>query len=232
MRWPVASDPVNATLATSGCSTSGAPTSGAEPGDDVDDARREAGLLDQLHELERRRRGELRRLDDDRVAGGERGRELPRQQQQRRVPRHDRRDDAERLVARVVERVGLVGRAGPRLRSCRPARRSSGTTAPCTPSARSSRRTACRCRALRSRPAPSTRSVIRSPSRRSSAPRRDAVSAGHSPDVNARCAARTARSTSSAVPRGMSAQGVARNGSSLSKWSRELASTHCPPMNI
>src|SRR5688572_17760621 len=31
MRWPVASDPVNATLATSGCSTSGAPTSGPSP---------------------------------------------------------------------------------------------------------------------------------------------------------------------------------------------------------
>jgi hypothetical protein len=76
------------------------------------------------------------------------------------------------------------------------------------------------------------RSVTRSPSLRSSAPRFDAVSAGHSPEVKARCAARTARSTSSAVPRGMSAHGVARKGSSLSKWSRELASTHCPPMNI
>ena len=31
-------------------------------------------------------------------------------EQQRRVPRHDRRHDAERLVARVVEDVGLVGR--------------------------------------------------------------------------------------------------------------------------
>src|SRR6187455_1948330 len=31
MRCPVASDPVNATLATSGCSTSGAPTSGPKP---------------------------------------------------------------------------------------------------------------------------------------------------------------------------------------------------------
>src|SRR5215470_9082933 len=31
MRCPVASDPVNATFATSGCSTSGAPTSGPKP---------------------------------------------------------------------------------------------------------------------------------------------------------------------------------------------------------
>src|SRR5574342_467552 len=31
MRWPVASDPVNAILATSGCSTSGAPTSAPKP---------------------------------------------------------------------------------------------------------------------------------------------------------------------------------------------------------
>src|SRR5689334_6886436 len=31
MRCPVASEPVNATFATSGCSTSGAPTSGPKP---------------------------------------------------------------------------------------------------------------------------------------------------------------------------------------------------------
>src|SRR6476620_2018605 len=45
-----------------------------EAGDDVDDARRDAGLLDELHELEERRRRELRRLEDHRVAGGKRGR--------------------------------------------------------------------------------------------------------------------------------------------------------------
>ena len=83
---------------------------GAEAGDDVDDAGREAGVLDQLHELEHRRRRELGRLDDDRVACSERRRQLPRRQQQRRVPGDDRGDDAERLVARVVEGVGLVGR--------------------------------------------------------------------------------------------------------------------------
>ena len=83
---------------------------GAEAGDDVDDAGRESGLLDQLHELERRRRRELRRLDHHGVAGSQRRRQLPRHQQQRRVPRNDGRDDAKRLVAGVVERVGLVGR--------------------------------------------------------------------------------------------------------------------------
>ena len=109
-RCPVASEPVNATFATSGCSTSGAPTSAPKPVTTLTTPGGKPGLLDQLHELERRGRREFRRLDDDRVAGGERGRQLPRGQQQRRVPRHDRRDDAERLVARVVERVGLVGR--------------------------------------------------------------------------------------------------------------------------
>ncbi len=76
---------------------------GTEAGDDVDHAGREARLLDQLHEFEHRRRGEFRRLQHDRVAGGERGRELPRGEQQRRIPRRDGGDHAERLVARVVE---------------------------------------------------------------------------------------------------------------------------------
>jgi len=80
-----------------------------EAGDDVDDTGRKAGFLDETHELERARGGVLRRLDDHRVAGRERRRQLPRQQQERRVPRDDRRDDAERLVARVVEGVGFVG---------------------------------------------------------------------------------------------------------------------------
>ena len=74
--------------------------------------------------------------------------------------------------------------------------------------------------------------MIRSPSRRSSAPRREAVRRGHSPDVKAACAARTARSASAAVPRGISAHGSPRYGLSLSKQSPEPASTHSPPTYI
>src|SRR4029077_20789669 len=83
---------------------------GSEPCDDVDHARRDAGLLDELHELEERRRRELGRLDYDRVAGGQRGRELPRREKERRIPRNDRGDDAKRFIPCVVEGVGFVGR--------------------------------------------------------------------------------------------------------------------------
>ena len=83
---------------------------GAEAGDDIDDARRESRLLEERGELERRGRGEFRGLQHDRVAGGERGRELEGGQQQRRVPRRDADDDAERLGAREVEHLVLVGR--------------------------------------------------------------------------------------------------------------------------
>src|SRR5688572_4772645 len=74
--------------------------------------------------------------------------------------------------------------------------------------------------------------VTRSASRRSRAPRFDAVSRGHSPEVNAACAARTARSASAAVPRGINAHGSPRYGLSLSKTSPEPASIHSPPTYI
>src|SRR5688500_20166078 len=73
---------------------------------------------------------------------------------------------------------------------------------------------------------------MRSPSFLRSAPRFDALSFGHSPDVNALCAALTARSASCAPPRGMAAQGFPVKGLSLGKVSPEIDSTHSPPMNI
>ena len=109
-RRPVASEPVKLILRDQRMLDQRRADLRAEAGDDVDDAGRKARLLDQLGELERRGRGELRRLDDHGVAGGERRRELPGQQQQRRVPRRDDRHDAQRLVARVVEVARLVER--------------------------------------------------------------------------------------------------------------------------
>src|SRR5687768_6546072 len=73
---------------------------------------------------------------------------------------------------------------------------------------------------------------MRSASLRSSAPRFVALSFGHSPDVNAWCAALTARSASRAPPLGISAQGLPVKGLSLGKVSPESDSTHSPPMNI
>jgi ParB family chromosome partitioning protein len=83
---------------------------GAEAGDDVEHALREAGLGDEVREGQRRGRCELRRLDHHGIAGSERRRELPGQQQQRRVPRDDHAAHAERFVQRVGEGVGLVDR--------------------------------------------------------------------------------------------------------------------------
>src|SRR5688572_19631975 len=73
---------------------------------------------------------------------------------------------------------------------------------------------------------------MRSPSLRKSAPRCVALSFGQSPSVNALCAARTARSTSSAPPRGINAHGFPAYGLSVSKVWPEAASVHSPPMNI
>ena len=74
----------------------------AVAGDDVDDARREAGLLEQLAEAQRRERRLLGRLQHDGVAAGERDAELPRRHQQREVPRDDLADDADRLAQRAI----------------------------------------------------------------------------------------------------------------------------------
>ena len=71
-------------------------------GDHVDDAGRQMGQ-GRLDEPQRRQRRQLRGLDDHGVAGGERRRNLPDEQQQRVVERHDRRHDAERLLDREVD---------------------------------------------------------------------------------------------------------------------------------
>ena len=51
---PVARPPVKETMSTAGCSVSGAPTVGAGAEHEVDHARRQPGLGEQLHEQDRR----------------------------------------------------------------------------------------------------------------------------------------------------------------------------------
>src|SRR5439155_12294858 len=81
-------------------------------GDDVDDARRKLGLAEDVAEEQSRERGRLRGFEDDSVPGSERRRDLPRQHQEREVPRDDLPGDAERLRLPVRERVlELVGPA-------------------------------------------------------------------------------------------------------------------------
>ena len=95
IRFPVSTEPVNATQSTrSSRDDRLADLAGA--GEDVDDARRK--VLEAVGERERGQRRQLRRLADDGVPGGERGRELPGQEQQRVVPGDDAADDAHRLL--------------------------------------------------------------------------------------------------------------------------------------
>jgi hypothetical protein len=71
--------------------------------DDVDDAGRQ-DVGDQLHEDEDRERCLLGGFEDDGVAGGKRGSELPGSHQQREVPGDDEADDTERFVVMIGNR--------------------------------------------------------------------------------------------------------------------------------
>ena len=81
--------------------------------EDVDDARRQVGLLEDLGQQQRRQRGGLGGLEHRRVAGRQRRGQLPRGHEQREVPGDDLAGDAQRPgvgpVARVAELVGPAG---------------------------------------------------------------------------------------------------------------------------
>ena len=83
----------------------------ARAGQDVDHAGRDAGLERQLAEPDRGERGGRCRLEDERIAGRQRGGHLPGGHHQRVVPRDDRADHADRLAQRVGHdrRVDDVG---------------------------------------------------------------------------------------------------------------------------
>ena len=84
---------------------------GTGTGDDVQHPGRDAGLERELPEPERRERGGRCGLEDHRVPGRERGRDLPGGHHQRVVPRDDRADHPDRLAQRVAHhrRVDDVG---------------------------------------------------------------------------------------------------------------------------
>ena len=109
---PTPVEPVKATLSTSGCEHQRR-AGGAGARHDVDDAGRQVGLLQDLGEDQRRQRRRLGGLEDDGVAGRERGGDLPGEHQQREVPRDDLAGDAEGAGAGaepgVVELVGPAG---------------------------------------------------------------------------------------------------------------------------
>src|SRR4030095_1731085 len=66
--------------------------------DELDDARRHAGIDEGLDELRARAGRVLRSLDDDRAAGGERRRGLAHHLVDREVPRREGRDGTDRLL--------------------------------------------------------------------------------------------------------------------------------------
>ena len=76
----------------------------AEAIDDIEDAGRQK-IADHVHEDHDAHRRLLGRLQHDAIAGGERGRELPDRHQEREIPRDDLRDDAERLVEMIGDRI-------------------------------------------------------------------------------------------------------------------------------
>ena len=82
----------------------------AGTGHDVEDAVGQAGFGRQLGEAQGAQRRLAGRLEDDRVAGGERRAELPGGDDQRVVPGHDRGDHADRLAGDERQRIG-PGRA-------------------------------------------------------------------------------------------------------------------------
>ena len=98
MILPTSVEPVNATLSTSGCADQPVAGGVAVAGDDVDHAGREAGLGDQVGEAQRGQRRLLGGLEDERAAGGQRRARSSGRHQQREVPRHDLRADADRLA--------------------------------------------------------------------------------------------------------------------------------------
>ena len=83
--------------------------------------RDEAGrkVVHARRERQRRERRELGRLAERGVAGGEHRRELPGEQQQRVVPRHDAGDEPERLLQHERELRRLDRRDHPALRAAR-----------------------------------------------------------------------------------------------------------------
>ena len=104
---PTSVEPVNDTTRTRG-SCSIALTTGPERRDGmhVDDAGRNAGLLEQRHQRQHGERRFARRLQHHRAAGRERGADLARRHRGGEIPRRHQHGDAGRLVLHHHARAG------------------------------------------------------------------------------------------------------------------------------
>ncbi len=104
MSRPVVVSPVKAILAMRLLEASGLPASRPKPLTTLSDALRQE-IADQLHQHHDRGRGLLGGLEDDAVAGRQRGRELPNGHQNREVPGNDLADHSERLMEVIGDGV-------------------------------------------------------------------------------------------------------------------------------
>ena len=86
-------------------------TGAAITGDDIHHPRRQADAGADFGEQQRGERGQFGGLQHHRVAHGNGGGDFPRQHQQRKIPRDDLADDAERLMVRHFA-VGQLRPAG------------------------------------------------------------------------------------------------------------------------
>ena len=203
---PTCVEPVKAILSMPGWAASALPTSGPQPVTTLTTPGGKPASATSSGERERAHRGVVARLDHDRAAGGQGRRQLPGQQQQRGVPRDDRRDHADRLVPRVDQVVRLVRRDDVALHLVG---QPGVVVVPLGQvghlAAHLPQQLAVVTGLQLAQPVGASR-AISSPSRCSSLPRWVAVSAPHGPPSAARAAA-TAASTSSASASGTCAHG-------------------------
>ena len=104
---PTSVEPVNVIFATSACSASALPATSPRPFTTLKTPGGPPASTNSSASRRQLMRRLLGGLQHDRVAGGERGRDLPGRHQQRVVPRRDRADDAERLAQHHVHDAGF-----------------------------------------------------------------------------------------------------------------------------
>ena len=110
MDLPVSIEPVKLIAATSGWLTKRIADDRPGAHHQVEDARGNAGAGQDVGQHPRAAGRPLRRLEDDRVAERERGRDLPGGNGDRKVPRRDQADDADRLAGDLDVDAGADGR--------------------------------------------------------------------------------------------------------------------------
>ena len=103
---PTSVEPVKHTLRTAGWDTKRSPTTLPLPGRICRTPSGRPGFERQLADAQRAERGQLGRLEDDGVAGGQRRREAPAGDGHGEVPGHDHAHDTQRLVERDVDATG------------------------------------------------------------------------------------------------------------------------------